>query len=297
MADQFPIPAGNSPTVLAPAAEYVRIWSESIAFVLGQIAGKPFATEQAEETPPDCPPAVETDHRMVAVSSGSLRGELGLRIPRRSTVEIAQILVGEAPNGNAEFKPEHQEAFEEFLRQTAGHVVSALKPVWGEVQIRLDSAAPPAWSAAATRWIFTASEAPCRLWIECQISAALQASLVAAGRSADGPVRQAASIAGGQHPGVMVPGTAGNLDLLMDVELGVTLRFGSRNMQLQDILELGAGAVVELDRGIEEPAELLLEGKVIARGEVVVVDGNYGLRVLDIVTLPAEGDQSQGSGR
>jgi flagellar motor switch protein FliN/FliY len=51
---------------------------------------------------------------------------------------------------------------------------------------------------------------------------------------------------------------------------------------------LGAGSVVELDRKIGAPADLLLDGKVVARGEVVVVDGNYGLRVLQLVT-PAIG--------
>ncbi len=59
----------------------------------------------------------------------------------------------------------------------------------------------------------------------------------------------------------------------------MSLRFGERTMLLRDILELGEGSVVELDRQVEEPVDLLLDGKMIARGEVVVVDGNYGLRV------------------
>jgi len=76
------------------------------------------------------------------------------------------------------------------------------------------------------------------------------------------------------------------LDLLMDVELDLTLRFGQRNMTLREIMELDAGSIVELGRQVQEPADLLLEGRLIARGEVVVVDGNYGLRVLEIVSLP-----------
>ncbi|HEX4283539.1 MAG TPA: flagellar motor switch protein FliN [Terracidiphilus sp.] len=73
-----------------------------------------------------------------------------------------------------------------------------------------------------------------------------------------------------------------NLKLVMDVELNVTLRFGQRQMPLREVLELGSGSVVELDRMIDEPVELLLDGKLIARGEAVVVDGNYGLRVTEI---------------
>jgi flagellar motor switch protein FliN/FliY len=73
-----------------------------------------------------------------------------------------------------------------------------------------------------------------------------------------------------------------NLDLVMDVDLNVTLRFGKRQLTLREVLELTSGSVVELDRQVEEPVELLLNGVLIAKGEAVVVDGNYGLRVLEV---------------
>jgi len=75
-----------------------------------------------------------------------------------------------------------------------------------------------------------------------------------------------------------------NLDLLLGIELGVMLRFGRRQATLREVLELAVGAVVELDREIQEPVELLLNGRVIARGEVVIVDGNYGLRVTEVAS-------------
>jgi len=62
----------------------------------------------------------------------------------------------------------------------------------------------------------------------------------------------------------------------------VTLRFGQRQLTLREVLDLSSGSVVELDRHVEEPIELLLDGRVIARGEAVVVDGNYGLRVSEV---------------
>ena len=76
----------------------------------------------------------------------------------------------------------------------------------------------------------------------------------------------------------------GNLGLLMDVELGVTLQFGCRQATLREVLELATGAVLELDREIQEPVDLLLNGRVIASGEVVVIDGNYGLRVTEVAS-------------
>lgn len=73
-----------------------------------------------------------------------------------------------------------------------------------------------------------------------------------------------------------------NLKLVMDVELVMSLRFGQRQLPLREVLELSSGSVIELDRQVDEPVELLLDGKVIARGEAVIVDGNYGLRVTEI---------------
>ncbi|HTR27084.1 MAG TPA: FliM/FliN family flagellar motor switch protein [Terriglobales bacterium] len=79
---------------------------------------------------------------------------------------------------------------------------------------------------------------------------------------------------------------SGKLDLLLDVNLALTLRFGQRDLTLREILELNAGSVIELDRAVEEPAELLLGDRVIARGQVVTVDGNYGIRITD---MPVQG--------
>lgn len=81
---------------------------------------------------------------------------------------------------------------------------------------------------------------------------------------------------------VPTPVESKNLDLVLNVELNVTLRFGQRLLTLREVLDLTTGSVVELDRQVEEPIELLLDGKVIARGEAVVVDGNYGLRVTEV---------------
>jgi len=78
------------------------------------------------------------------------------------------------------------------------------------------------------------------------------------------------------------PVPAYNLKMVMDVELNVSLRFGQRQLPLREVLELASGSIVELDRLVDEPVELYLDGKLIARGEAVVVDGNYGLRVTEI---------------
>lgn len=74
----------------------------------------------------------------------------------------------------------------------------------------------------------------------------------------------------------------GRVDLLLDVELETSLRFGSREMPLSAVLDLGAGDVVELDRHVSDTVDLLVGDKIVARGEVVLVNGAFGLRVTEV---------------
>ena len=77
--------------------------------------------------------------------------------------------------------------------------------------------------------------------------------------------------------------SAANLGLVLDVELNVTLRFGQRQLPLREVLDLSSGSVVELDRQVDEPVELVLDGRVVARGEAVIIDGNYGMRITEML--------------
>jgi flagellar motor switch protein FliN/FliY len=72
------------------------------------------------------------------------------------------------------------------------------------------------------------------------------------------------------------------IELLLDVELEATLRFGCRELPLGEILDLGPGDVVELDRHVTDPVDLIVGDKIVARGEVVLVNGNFGLRVTEV---------------
>ena len=74
------------------------------------------------------------------------------------------------------------------------------------------------------------------------------------------------------------------LDLLLDVELPVSVSFGRASVPLKDVLKLTAGSIVELNRGVSDPVELIVNNCVIARGEVVVVEGNYGVRIQQIIS-------------
>lgn len=74
------------------------------------------------------------------------------------------------------------------------------------------------------------------------------------------------------------------MDLLLDVEMPVSVSFGRTQLALKDVIKLSTGSIVELNRTISEPVEVIVNNCVIARGEVVVVEGNYGVRIQQIVS-------------
>ncbi|HWI62403.1 MAG TPA: flagellar motor switch protein FliN [Symbiobacteriaceae bacterium] len=82
-----------------------------------------------------------------------------------------------------------------------------------------------------------------------------------------------------------------NIELLMDVSLQVTVELGRTRKQIRDVLSMGPGSVLELDKLAGEQVDVLVNGKLIAKGEVVVIDENYGVRITDIIS-PVERVQS-----
>ena len=126
--------------------------------------------------------------------------------------------------------------------------------------------------------------------VEIRIDEDLRASLRRAPqRDLAGPVSR-----GGTREEFEDPGGA-KLHRVIDVPLHVTLRFGQRQLTLRELLDLSTGSLVELDRQVEEPVELMLGERIVARGEVVIVDGNYGMRVTEVVENVAQRLASPGA--
>ncbi len=75
-----------------------------------------------------------------------------------------------------------------------------------------------------------------------------------------------------------------NLDFILDIPLKVSVELGRANVVIKDLLQLGQGSVLELDKLAGEPLEVLVNGKLVARGEVVVVNEKFGIRLTDIIS-------------
>src|SRR5688572_27215257 len=74
------------------------------------------------------------------------------------------------------------------------------------------------------------------------------------------------------------------IDVILDIDLPVVVRFGHTELPLRTLTRLGPGSVIDLGRSPDDPVEVMVSDRVIARGEVVIVGGNYGIRILDVVS-------------
>ncbi len=269
---------------------WCEAWKTCFQNVVSQVSGKASGESGAFEISQQPLPIADSDLWYMVVAGGAVRGEMTLRLPAASGTRLAQKFLGEAETASADataaepaaqtITPENKEGLEELLRQIAGLAATSLAATaGGEVQFHLSASAAPSWSSDAIVCLQSGSETEgaASITIEIRVSPALAAALQPPSSSPTTP--PVAAPTDGPPP-------PASYRRLMDVGLDVKLRFGTRHMLLRDVLALSAGVVVELDNGLHSPVDLLLDGRLIAQGEVVIVDGKYGLRVTDVFDAP-----------
>jgi flagellar motor switch protein FliN len=304
--------AESVPEISPADQEYFRLWAEKTASVLQQLHGSAFVP--TAQPAPDTASGAADEGEKVWINfkvSGKLAGDQAFQFGAADGVRMAQMLMSEPLDAAVALNEGHRDALSELFRQFAGVAATACKANYGgAVEFQLESALPPTWQPASqASWVFAAPQVAPLQWkvlastelhtalLAAEVEKAQDAAAEAAKASAappaappaapsvapPAPVATPPAAAAKASPAPAATGDASNLDLLLEVELDASLRFGQREMLLRDILELRPGSVVELNRQLQEPAELLVGGRIIARGEVVIVDGNYGLRITDIV--------------
>jgi len=269
---------------------YWQAWSDSLALLLSQLAPGEWRVE-AEAGVPDGYTAIA---RIRITVEGGLAGGQYFSFAAADLAALLGIFLNEEVNLGGELDATQKEALEERIRQWAGLAASALKADFGEVTLQVAIESPEA-AATGVAKLLRASDGTRSIAAAMEVDGALVSALTQP-VAEPSPQPQSKSESESPSPSLTSPQPdqasprieellrQGNLELLMDVELAVMLRFGSRQATLREVLDLASGAVLELDREIQEPVDLVLNGRVIARGEVVVVDGNYGLRVMEVAS-------------
>lgn len=180
---------------------------------------------------------------------------------------------------------ELRETYLEVVRQSLGGFASAVGAQLSREVVCSDGSEeePPGDSTAGCEIAVAASGAALPPIVFLLNKQMLEA--VAGSPRADGAMEEQDPAPLSDEPeNELSPRASSTLNLLMDVELPVSVSFGRTRVRIQEVLKLITGSIIELDRSISEPVEVIVNNCVVARGEVVVVDGNYGVRINEVMS-------------
>ena len=245
----------SAPARTPETSNYINLWLNCLSAVLAEKIGAAVSCV-ALPASSNLPSISEDDTWITISASGQLKGELAFRLPLAFRQSVTSSPVGDVDT-----------LLLEIFNLSAAGVQKRMESKC-VVTHQAKKTPAPSWDPSSVQVLQAqfANPATFELRLENTLLESLQ-SIVS------------------PPPGIppSITGTE-KLGMLMGVELAVTMRFGGKRMLLKDILDLCTGSVVELEQQVQEPVDLLLDGRLIARGEVVVVDGNYGLRITEVVS-------------
>jgi len=272
-------------STLPKAATYMRAWRNAVGAILDELTkrSQPVEILDPDSLDPATRSAAEAGVPARFVLNGPLAGEQLFLVSASDSVFLAQLFLGQSLDSSIPPSEEHRNAVGELLRRIAAKAALLLADEWkAPVELSFVSGGALSWSPAArvAFRIFVSEEA------SAYVLLGFQQELLGAFEQSEAPHEVApddSNSAASTETHNRETSAGSNLDLLLDVELEASIRFGQRELLLRDVLGFRSGTVVELEHQVDEPAELLVAGRLVARGEVVVVEGNYGLRITEIL--------------
>ena len=270
----------------SPARWFAEEWTALLGTVLESLAGE--RPKLACTAPAGGATLAASSEEMVGLHGAilwwqhrfPLPGEPSIWIgaPRNAWSQIAARVLGAA---GVEDDSQARETYLEVLQQSLGELSRSAGRRWSR-QIDCSGNEEAAAPEAAEFYMVEAAYP----------DAALPPLMVAITGAPQDPPQEAdppagTALAGGPSaadPATQLPLTSKTFNLLMGVELAVSVSFGRVQLPLKDVLKLTAGSIIELNRTVDEPVEVIVNNCVVARGEVVVVEGNYGVRIDHIMS-------------
>jgi flagellar motor switch protein FliN/FliY len=210
-----------------------------------------------------------------------LAGTQWLVLSAPDGLHLAEALRGGEASAAAALEARHLDALRDALSQVCTAAGPALMPALGRsvacgpATVSVAEAGPPAELGAATDGVVLA-----RARVSVEGGPACALLLV----TDDELVREIGAATAAAPAGTGDEGAPGRLDLILDVTLPVTVELGRARMQIQEVLKLVPGSVIELDKLAGDPVDLYINDRPIAKGEVVIIDESFGIRLTSIVT-------------
>jgi flagellar motor switch protein FliN len=289
-------------------------FADSMASVFSMLTGREFQLKSAPgelvETPAIAALQGGAGILVKANYQKGLNGTLFFTLPLKEGTMLVDLMLGGEGSPASELVGDSKDALAETFNQVMGSANQTLSDLAGEtfaianVEILALEPEPAAFAEQLGQGAFQDVQLPTtqdalnttihllfpdllmqqlrrKLGLGEAPAPAAEPSPASATTSLAAPQPRQAPVASGPAP------DSGNLDLLLDIQLPVVVRMGQTEMQMGELLKLTPGSILELNRSADAPVELLVNGKLIAKGEVVVVDGNFAFRITEIDTRAA----------
>jgi flagellar motor switch protein FliN/FliY len=263
------------------AAELAREWTSSLRAAVEMMAQQPLT---AESSPADAAMAAQAGElpAIEYLFSHAPTAPLRISTPSDTSAGIAKVVL--TASGIEEFDEKLlKETWQEILTQTASGLAQHAgmrfgTPVSNGAAAEVSGALTDGITAIVT--LSTAGTGFEPLFISFPWAFLDALSLLEGSDDAESDHESAVVSPEKQSQSTVPPA----LDLLLDVEMPVSVSFGRTFLPVRDVLKLATGSIIELDRPVNQHVEVVVNNCVIARGEVVVIDGNYGVRIHEIIS-------------
>ncbi|MDP9054977.1 MAG: flagellar motor switch protein FliN [Acidobacteriota bacterium] len=251
--------------VITPGdAKLVEHVSEALREAMGSMSGQTFGVAPQ----PDAPAPVLENAVIWQQTFSAIEGPSFWLAAGRDLWEAGGRMILEAAGIEEAAETDCRSTWQEILNQTAAGIAVALTADRGEEITASEGAVIPSEPAGVAWRTFTVTGDQDLSWC---FKAGWTRELASAEESeTEGLVRT---------PDSRDNAVSKTFDLLLEVALPIAVSFGRTSLQIREVLKLNTGSIVELDRFVTDPVEVIVNNCVIARGEVVVVDGNYGVRI------------------
>ena len=264
--------------------ELAAALAEELAYVIGALI----------DAPPDVGPGAPGDGRQWIAridATGTATGSLSMAIDATAAADITALTMG--LDGENEKPP--VEAILDTLREVCVQAVSSLaqKPIAKGATLSVSalnqsqSLTPEGdWAVFAIVAEKMKTPLAVAMWGELALAGSAPEAKPAAARpapaAAPSPAPAPAPAAPAAKPAAQHP--SDRIDVILDIDLPLVVRFGRTELPLKSVTRLGPGSLIDLGRTPDEPVEILVSNQVVARGEVVIVSGSYGVRILEVVS-------------
>lgn len=228
-------------------------------------------------------------------ASGDGNGELAMILPVAMGTALADMMLG----GEGETKPEMSEDDLDAIKEISANIFGAIS-----TSLNSQKELPKLNFACSNIEFVTQSIELSRFdkayifnfsldSIQSNFTILANASFVGLFEGGAAPVTQVESSSAPVAP-ALSPTEFKNINMILDVRLNVKVRIGQKRMLLKDVIAMDIGSVIELNQLANDPLDILVDDKVIAKGEVVIVDGNFGIQITDIGTKRDRLEQLRG---